>query len=297
MKADQLSKTAAFIAIKFYGLTNIDSYRTLFDPTVIQFYEKLVQSLPLPLGMYHNWLKYSWVRKVYIWWEELLLPGDLMHVLARKFYIRRMADQLIDQGYEQMVVLGAGFDHLAHHFSQQGIACFEIDAPYMASYKRSFLKKAFPTTPQPTIMATHFPIQNFGELLQSREELDPDKKTIIIAEGFFDYLTSHTVDSTITTLKEYFSHNFTIISTHFSLNELSTFHRFVYKTSVNMVGEMLRLDHSLPEMEHLFNKHQLSFRELIDRQQISDELFAAQDSPFPVLKGFYIFRASPEPTK
>ncbi|HET6527509.1 MAG TPA: class I SAM-dependent methyltransferase, partial [Balneolaceae bacterium] len=251
MKANQLSKTAAFIAIKFYGLTRIESYSALFDGSVIGFYDKLVQFLPSPLCRYHKWLKFKWIRKFYIASEELLLPGDLMHVLARKWYIRRMAEDLVDQGYEQLIVLGAGFDHLSHHYAQQGLRCFEFDAPYMAGLKRDFLKEAYPHSHHPSIIDSHFPADSFSEILQQQPGLDPAKKTIIVAEGFFDYLPSHTVNSLFITIKEYFSHNAAIISTHFALNELPRFHRWVFKTSVNLVDEKLQFNSSMYEFEQL----------------------------------------------
>lgn len=84
MKANQLSKTAAFVAIKFYGLTRIEKFRSLFDDSVVNFYDRIVQTLPGPLSYYHSWLKYSGIRKLFIGAEELLLPGDLLHIIARK---------------------------------------------------------------------------------------------------------------------------------------------------------------------------------------------------------------------
>ncbi|HEX6981475.1 MAG TPA: class I SAM-dependent methyltransferase [Balneolaceae bacterium] len=293
MKANQLSKTAAFIAIKFYGLTQIESYRSLFDKSVITFYDKLVQFLPVPLCWYHKWLKLGWARKFYIASEELLLPGDLMHILARKWYIQKMADDLVSQGYEQLIVLGAGFDHLSHHYAQKGLECFEFDAPYMAHLKRNFLSEAYPHSHHPNIIDSHFPADSLGEILQRQPGLDPAKKTIIVAEGFFDYLPSHTVDSFFITIKEYFSHNSAIISTHFSLDELSKFHRWVFKTSVNLVDEKLQFNSSISEFEQLLEDRQFKILQLIDGQTISNEFLKRINSHLSILEGFYILMAKP----
>lgn len=291
MRADQLSKTAAFIAIKFYGLTRIESYRSLFDSSVVGFYEKLVQSLPAPLRWYHKWLKSKWVRTFYIWWEELLLPGDLMHILARKWYIQRATERLVDEGYEQLIVLGAGFDHLAHFFSEKGLRCFEFDAPHMAQLKRQFLNNNYPNTLRPKVVDVHFPIDNFETILLQQQSLDPGKKTIIVAEGFFDYLSPHTVNSFFITIKKYFSHKSAVISTHFSLDELPGFHRWVFQTSVNLVDEKLQFDSSIYEFKQLLENQQFTVEQIIDTQEISDELLYRIDSSLPVLKGFYILLA------
>ena len=82
MKPNQLSNTAAFIAIKFYGLTRDETFRGLFDKDVIRYYEQLVQSCPAPLSWYHTGLKQPALRHFFTFWEELLLPGGAEEVPA-----------------------------------------------------------------------------------------------------------------------------------------------------------------------------------------------------------------------
>lgn len=204
MKPDQLSQTAAFIAVKFYGLTQMDHFRSLFDDSVIRFYNKLVKNLPAPIRYYHFWLQFSWIRKLYIWSEEILLPGDLLHIIARKWYIQQIVNQLVNDNYEQLIVLGAGFDHLAYRFTQKGLSCFEFDSPYMAERKRQFLKRHYPNSRHPQIIASHFPAHNIKTQLAEQSHLDPHKKTIIVAEGFFDYLTTDTVSASLGQLQDFF---------------------------------------------------------------------------------------------
>jgi len=291
MKSDQLSQTAAFVAIKFYGLTQIDSYRSIFDNSDIQFYENLVKSLPAPFKFYHFWLKYRWVRAFYIWSEEKLLPGDLLHVVARKWYIQRMADKIIDQqGYEQLLVLGAGFDHLAFHYAQKEVASFEFDAPYMSGLKNSFLKKMYPDRPHPTIIQAYLPTDSLSELLT--EHIDPNKKTLVVAEGFFDYLESDTVTDLLANLKDFFTYKPTLISTHFALDELSPFHRKVFEWSVKIVGEKLQFHTPMPKLKKLLSEQGWQIRQLYDSKDIREELYKKILTSLPVLKGFYIFMAN-----
>lgn len=291
MKADQLSLTAAFLAVKFYGLNRIKKFSSLFDDSVIRFYDQLVQTLPSPIRYYHFWLKFGWVRKLCIWSEELLLPGDLLHVVARKWLIQKMTQQLRDEGYKQLIVLGAGFDHLAFYFADQGLASFEFDAPHMAKRKRRFLKDWYPNRTHPVIIPAHLPADKISSLFSEHPDLDPHKKTIIVAEGFWDYLPPKTVSLSIRQACSYFSHKPALISTHFSLDELPKFHRWVFENSVQMVGEKLQFSTSVNGFEQLLNEGGFDIRQLFDSQEISEKLNHCFNTDLAMLQGFYILLA------
>jgi hypothetical protein len=291
MKADQLSKTAAFVAIKFYGLTRDERFRSLFDPSVITFYNKLVRSLPVPLSYYHYWLQYPWVRKFYIWGEELLLPGDLLHIIARKWYIQQITQQLVNDGYEQIIILGAGFDHLGYHYSQKGLSCFEIDAPQMSFLKQQFFQEYYPGQAHPDIITSHFSDDQPVPEFTSYPKIDKHSKTIVVAEGFFDYLNPDIVNQTLTQIRSYFSHKTTLVTTHFALDELPSLHRRVFKTSVRMVGEQLRLDASINIFKQILTDQGYNICQLYEAQAISENIQMHTKTMLPILKGFYILSA------
>lgn len=291
MKADQLSQTAAFVAIKFYGLTRLKRFQLLFEDPVIHFYEQLIDALPVPLSYYHYWLQFGWVRKFYIWTEELLLPGDLLHIVARKWYIQRMASKLVDEGYDQLIVLGAGFDHLAFLYSRQKVRCFEFDTPYMADLKRQFLADHYPNQPHPHIITSHLPVDNFGKEFKSHPEIDPHKKTMVVAEGFFDYLKPETIRKSLGQIRSYFSHKPALISTHFALDELSKPYRWVFKSSVNLVNEQLQFDSSINDYKQLLAEAKFDISQLYDAHEISAEIKKRTNTNLPILEGFYVLMA------
>lgn len=291
MKPDQLSQTAAFIAVKFYGLTRIDDFHSLFDDSTIRFYDKLVVSLPAPIRYYHYWLRFNWIRKLYIWSEELLLPGDLLHIIARKWIIQQKVSKLVDDDYEQLIVLGGGFDHLGYHFSQKGLSCFEFDAPYMANLKRQFLNDQFSHQQHLQIISSHLPTNNLGSQFEEHPDIDPHKKTIIVAEGFFDYLTSSTVSTLLDQIQNFFSQRPALVSTHFALNELTAFHRWVFTKSVKIVGEQLLFNSSMSDFEKTLSENGFHISQIAGSQEISDKLHQRVKTDLPILKGFYILTA------
>lgn len=288
MKPDQLSKTAAFVAIKFFGLTQIDSFRNLFEDNVITFYERLVKNLPAPLCYYHYWLQFGWVRSLYIRSEELFLPGDLLHIIARKWHIRKMATQLTKRGYEQIIVLGAGFDDLAFTLTQKGFLCFEFEAPFMAEQKRQFLNNCFPKKSHPAIIQSYQPHDHIGNQIKQHPEINPHKKTVIIAEGFFDYLKKDTVANILHRIGHYFEDNTCLITTHFALDELPLHHRWSFKSGVNAVGEKLKLNSSISEFENLLSQNNFSIKKEFSYNRMMTCLQNKTGTKLSVLKGFYL---------
>lgn len=291
MKEDQLSKTAAFVAIKFYGLTREERFRSLFEPSVVNFYEKIVHSLPAPLSYYHFWLQFKCIRKCYLWAEELLLPGDLLHILARKRYNQMVIDQMIEQGYEQLIVLGSGLDHLGYHCSQKNLHCYEVDVPQMATYKQHFLQNYYPNETHPDIIASHFSDYQPLTKITNHPKIDADRKTIVVAEGFFDYLNPNMVSHILGQFHTHFSNNLRLVSTHFALDELPILHRRVFKSSVRMVGEKLRFDVSIDVFKQILLEHGYRISRFYDTQTISEDIQSHIKTTLPLLKGFYIISA------
>ncbi|SHF41930.1 Leucine carboxyl methyltransferase [Fodinibius roseus] len=289
MRSNKLSQSAAFIAIKFFGLTRKAEFRDLFDGHTVRFYEKVVQSLPFPLKYYHHWLRFRPVRSFYIAAEELFLPGDLMHILARKWYMEQMVDELVDRGYGQILVLGAGFDHLGLRYAGRGIPSLELDTPRMAQLKRQLLEQHYPGKPQPDILPLTLPDHSLSDLLQQHMP-NPGKKTIIIAEGFFDYLEKKVVTELLSTLRRHFASP-VLVSTHFALNELSSFHRFIFRSSLRIVGEKPEFGVSMKTFRALLQNSGFRIQKEYGPDAISENLLSSVNTDLPMLRGFYLFSA------
>ncbi|GAA5520968.1 class I SAM-dependent methyltransferase [Aliifodinibius salicampi] len=290
MKLTHLSQSAAFITIKFYGLTRDERYRALFEKETIRYYEKMVSFLPAPLSYYHYWLQFKWARLLYIAAEEMLLPGDLLHILARKQFVEHMADDLLEEGYDQVLILGSGLDHLGLRYARSNKPTIEIDTLRMSQYKQAFLDQHYPHSEHPHLLGCNLSEQPLSKILECQEILTPKKKTIVIAEGFFDYLAPPTVHNTLSNLRDYFSSP-AVISTHFALDELSPFHRWIFQTSLRFAGEPLQFHTSMDEFEQILDEYHLWLSSCYGTDDLATRLNTQVEINLPLLKGFYLFTA------
>lgn len=290
MKPDQLSNTAAFIAIKFYGLTRDEQFRSLFDKSVIAFYERLVYNMPAPLRYYHTGLKSKTLRRFFTFWEELLLPGDLMHIILRKYYLTNWVDELRQQGYRQMLVLGAGFDHLATLNAENGVQSVELDTLKMINLKRRFITASGYEHKNLFLREAFFTRNSLRQILEITK-LNPSAKTIIVAEGFFDYFNRSDCSQFLNDLHSFFNGELMLLSTIFSLQELSGFRSAVYKNSINLAGEKLKLHLSQPEYIQFLADHGFSMKGCISYKDMENKVLAPREIKMPVLTGFYLIEA------
>jgi methyltransferase (TIGR00027 family) len=130
---------------------------------------------------------------------ERLSPGLIGFVVARCRYIDDRLRVCLDEGIEQLVILGAGYDSRAYRFDElkERIRVFELDYPATQKVKMEKLRKVIPS-PQANI--TYIPVdfnrEDFREALFAGG-YDKTMKTLFIWEGVTYYVTSEAVDGTV----------------------------------------------------------------------------------------------------
>ena len=290
MRSYPLSRTAAFIAIKFYGITLWEPFRSLFDPKLILFYDRTVRAFPEPLNRFHPLLKHRWARNLFTLLEERLLPGDLLHIIMRKYFIGRQVAELLAGDYKQLVVLGAGFDHLAVYHSNRGTPSFEIDKPTVQRLKKKFVSTYGYRNSSLCIRQADFARTPAKQVLRNIPGLDPGKNTIVVAEGFFDYLEQAQTSRLLGQISDWFQGKLTVISTVFALDELSRRHRWVFTTSVALAGEQIRLGLSRKELKSVFGKNGFNPISCLSAHQMRERLAPREERNLHTMKGFYVMR-------
>jgi len=284
---NKISHTAAFVAVKFFGMTLRAPFRSQFDDQVLKFYDGIVGQLPPHLSWYKKALDSSFWRKLFIFSEELLLPGDLMHIVCRKYYMSCLLEKALRNGCEQVVVLGAGFDHLAWSAAQRGISSFEIDTGLTAIKKREYLSSSEMLPGDLQLINLDVNRYNLFTVLSGHPDFNRDKTTVFVAEGFFDYLN---LDTAVQVLRQIriLSPKARLISTIFSLNELNFFYRSSFTSGVAMVGESIKLPLDKNGFIELLEQEGFETGEIISYRHMQDDFIRPLGLKYPVMKGFYV---------
>lgn len=134
-----------------------------------------------------------------VWWAERLAPGVPGEVLGRTKYIDDCLKTCIDDGMEQLVVLGAGYDSRAYRFDglNPRVKVFEVDHPATQKVKMKRVERLMGRLPDHVIFV---PVDFEQDKLHHKlfeKGYDRNKKSFYIWEGVTYYLTAKAVDETL----------------------------------------------------------------------------------------------------
>jgi len=132
-------------------------------------------------------------------------PGVMGFLVTRERTIDDMLQACLDEGLEQLVILGAGFDSRAYRFEQlkRDGRVFEVDHPATQEAKLKRLVAIFGLTPQ---HVTYVPIDFNEQALAKRlfeSGYDERLKTLFIWQGVTQYLPPAAVDDTLRFVAEH----------------------------------------------------------------------------------------------
>jgi methyltransferase (TIGR00027 family) len=137
--------------------------------------------------------------KVMSEYYERLFPGLANSIRARVRYFDDFVKKSLDEGLEQLVILGAGYDTRAYRIEglKEKIKVFEVDHPDTQRVKIGKIKEIFGSLPNHVIyVPVDFEIDNFGERLLEKG-YDRSQKTLLILEGLIMYIPPEAVNETL----------------------------------------------------------------------------------------------------
>jgi len=186
-KAGSSSKTAEGIAtLRFHESQKPEGERICYDPYAVHFIS------PEML----EWIARN-PDKARARWEqrERILPGIDNSVIARVRYFDEFVKKSINEGLEQLVILGAGYDSRAYRIEGlTKIRVFEVDHPAMQAVKIEKIKKIFDCLPDHvTYIPADLGRDDFGEKLLEMG-YSQSKKTLFLMEGLLYYLPPEIVN-------------------------------------------------------------------------------------------------------
>lgn len=152
---------------------------------------------PLARGFVPAWMYRVFGFFVRIGYAEWRGPGVNGFLVARDRYIDDVLQSFLNEGLQQLVMLGAGYDSRAYRFDLAGTKIFEIDHPATQSDKLAKLQAIFGKVPE---NIAYIPIDFNTQTLAARlleSGYDPGRQTLFIWQGVTMYLTGEAVDATL----------------------------------------------------------------------------------------------------
>jgi methyltransferase (TIGR00027 family) len=157
--------------------------------------------------------------------------GVYEYVIARTRYIDAVVHDSLKANYNQIVILGAGFDSRAIRFYRPGsdTVFFELDAQITQTAKKEQLQKRKIAIPDEVVF---IPIDFSRQSLATRlkeHRFKTTEKTLFILEGITMYLEEEAVHNTFTTIKS--------ISASSSLIVFDFIYKSVLRKEYTLYGE------------------------------------------------------------
>jgi methyltransferase (TIGR00027 family) len=191
MKAGKASRTAQYMALFRALETKRPARKRLFtDPFAVAFLDTKLQLVTrfIPVPGFHQYVYHTIQRKI---------PGALSSGIARTKYIDDLVQRSVQQGIQQVIILGAGFDTRALRLNcLQHIPVIEIDHPNTAALKMKVLTQKLGALPgNVRYLQIDFNKQSLDELAATHS-IDFLKPALFIWEGVTNYLIKEAIDST-----------------------------------------------------------------------------------------------------
>lgn len=189
------SKMAEGIAMQRFGESQKDEdERICYDPYAIHFISPEI----IEFG-----IKHPEEAKAKIEQTEKLFPGLSSSIIARVRYFDDFIKKSIEEGLEQLVILGAGYDTRAYRIDElKNIKVFEVDHPNTQNFKIEKIKDIFGSTPENIVyVSVDFETETLSQKL-FKARFDSSKKTIFVLEGLVMYIPPTAVAETFSFIVE-----------------------------------------------------------------------------------------------
>jgi len=168
--------------------------RICYDPYAIRFIR------PEFLESFKDPVKAKAAHEQY----ERLFPGFGNSVRARVRFFDDFVKTALDEGIEQLVILGAGYDTRAYRIEglKGKVKVFEVDRPETQELKIKKIKEIFGSLPDHVVyVQVDFDIETLGQKLID-SGYDRSLKSLFIMEGLVMYIPPKAVDDTLAFIVE-----------------------------------------------------------------------------------------------
>ncbi len=171
-----------------------------YEPSIHYKSEDYIAPRILPRFM-QLFVKFHWVRKLFA--TKLAPAGIYEYVIARTKYIDKIFSSAIDGDFDQILLMGAGFDSRAIRLRDKNekIKIYELDIETTLKAKLKQFKKRHIDIGSTIFVKIDFNTENITDKLK-QHEFQFGKKTLYILEGITMYLNEDAVENDFKFIQE-----------------------------------------------------------------------------------------------
>lgn len=289
MRATKHSKTALVIAKSAVVAARDPLFQTLQTPGTATVSEWFVRDYASD----YRWLQAGWYRDLLARLESWVLPGVQLHYLARKRLIEQEVEQAIGEGVEQVVVIAGGFDTLCYRLHTRffGVRFVELDHPATQTSKRKSLHAHGATASNFMLSPVDLAVAPLASALKAAG-IDPQRPTMVIAEGVLMYLDRERVTSLVAAVAAFFERGLRLAIT-FMVPDRAGRRRFhnssrVLDAWLLLAGERFLSAFTHAELSQLLEQSRLYHHQFWDEQRLRNEVLPETLRDLPIAIGEHV---------
>lgn len=177
--------TAAVVASTLLLLRDDPELAPLAEGLALSSVERAVRAALPPLGWLLDHAPWWLLRRASSAVERAVSPDFVAHYALRKHEVRTQLLRALEEGFGQVVLLGAGFDALSASLPAETVVV-EVDHPATQRLRREALDEE--QAPRPHLVALDLAKESLREGLLGCAAFDAAAPTVYVAEGVLMYL-------------------------------------------------------------------------------------------------------------
>jgi methyltransferase (TIGR00027 family) len=217
--------------------------------------------------------------------REQMSKGSTLFTLLRKLFIEEEARRALEQGAEQVVVMGAGYDPLSMELGKDfpKVRFYEIDYPATQDVKRRALESRDAMPPNLTLIPVDFDHETAEEKLADAAGFDTDAKGFFVCEGTLMYLTPEDAGEVFESVKRLGGPGTRFLFTWLDTDVLENDPKSKYiVTALSYAGEPLRSSHNVADIGDYLKKRGYKLLTLGDHEALKERFLDPHGITRPV---------------
>jgi methyltransferase (TIGR00027 family) len=240
MKENKPSATAYLIARSTLFLSRDPILGQLVPTRSVELCERFVHTRSRFARLFDAAINSKPLRPLAALLERATIPGIKLHYALRKRYLEEIARDALQDGFRQIVVIGAGFDTLTLrlHEAFSETRFFEIDHPATQRVKKRVVENHHAPKHNLQFISLDLAHGNLEGSLLSSSDYQSDTDTLFVAEGLLMYLAPAEIDLLLEFIR---SHSGLKSRLAFTFMETQSGGRIGFRESSRAVDAWLRL--------------------------------------------------------